>query len=99
MWSARTTKYATPNVIPVVLNALGTANDTISIAAITQNTAIRTPPSSGLSVFVSHAYAAHAHHTAPSSSTPRSSPSHVGSAATKPVTCVIPKHEYEVEEQ
>ena len=44
----------------------------VSIAAITMNMAIRTIPSSGLSVFVSQAYAAHAHQSAASTMRPQS---------------------------
>ena len=51
----------------------------------------RTAPSSGLIVFVSQAYAAQAHHRTLRTSTPRSRPPHVGSAAMNPVTCVIAK--------
>ena len=48
-------------------------------------------PSSGSIVFVSQAYAAHAHQSTPSTSRPLTRPAHVGSATTRPVTCVIAK--------
>ena len=63
----------------------------MSIAAITANIAIRTIPSSGLSVFVSHAYAAQAHQMAARTRIPRSRPPQVGSAEIIVVTCVSPK--------
>jgi hypothetical protein len=46
-------------------------------------------PSSASSVFVSHEYAAHPNQTIASTSIPRASPRHVGSAASMVVTCVI----------
>ena len=55
------------------------------------NIAIRTAPSSGLIVFVNHAYAAQAHQSTPSTSSPFTSPAQVGSSTTSPVTCVIAK--------
>jgi L-threonylcarbamoyladenylate synthase len=49
------------------------------------------PPSSGLIVFVSQAYADQAHHRAASTSTPRASPCQVGSLDSSVVTCVKAK--------
>ena len=63
----------------------------MSIAAMDANTASRTAPSSGLRLFVSQAYAAHAHQSTPSTSSPFTIPAQVGSATTRPVTCVIAK--------
>src|SRR3954447_2222088 len=74
---------------PCSSNASGTASATTSIAAITTNIASRTRPSSGLSVFVSHAYAAHAHQSAASTTRPRTSPPQVGSFESRLVTWVI----------
>jgi hypothetical protein len=71
-------KYATPKTTPSTPKALGTASDTISIAAIEPNIAMRTTPSSGFSQFVSHAYEAHAHHSAMRTRSPCSSPIQVG---------------------
>ena len=76
---------------PCSSNASGTASAAMSIAAITPNIAIRTIPSSGLSVFVSQAYAAQAHQMAPRTRIPRSRPPQVGSAESIVVTCVSPK--------
>ena len=75
----------------VVAEDVGTAREAISIAPIAANIAIRTAPSSGLIVFVSHAYAAHAHQSTPSTSSPFASPAQVGSSTTMPVTWVIAK--------
>ena len=63
----------------------------MSIAAIAANTTRRTPPSSGSRVLVSQAYADQAHHSAPSSSTPRRRPPHVGLRERNVVTCVMAK--------
>ena len=48
-------KYATPKTTPSAPKAFGVASATMSMAPIEPNTARRTAPSSGLSVFVSHA--------------------------------------------
>src|SRR5262245_22849239 len=71
--------------------ASGTARAQTNIAPMTTNIAIRTSPSSGFRVFVSHAYAAHAHQSAASTTRPRSSPPQVGSRESSAVTCVIAK--------
>ena len=71
-------KYATPKITPFGAERAGVASATMSIAAIAANTASRTAPSSGSRLFVSQAYAAHAHHSAPRSRRPRSRPSQVG---------------------
>ena len=48
-------KYATPKTSAFAPNASGVASATISIAPVEANTARRTAPSSGSSVFVSQA--------------------------------------------
>ena len=69
----------------------GAASATTSSAATAASTARRTAPSSGSRMFVSHAYADHAHQSTPSRKTPRRSPPHVGSRERKPLTWVIAK--------
>ena len=53
------------------------------------SSAKRTGARSALTLLVSHAYATQAHHTVASTTSPRTAPSALGSAASKPVTWVI----------
>src|SRR4051794_30587728 len=76
------------NVVASRPKARGAASEAMSMAAIAANITMRTPPSSGSTVLVSHAYADHAHHSTLSSRPPRSTPPHVGSLCSRVVTSV-----------
>src|SRR4051794_17937337 len=91
--------YAIAKIVASRPNARGAANDAMTIAAMAANITSRTPPSSGSSVFVSHAYADHAHHKTLSNKPARSMPRHVGSSISKGADLREGKDEDEVEEQ
>jgi hypothetical protein len=60
----------------------------MNIAISATRSAAPTRPSSGSTMFVSQAYADHAHQRAASTRTPRPSPANVGSLASSVATCV-----------
>ena len=72
------------------MNAVGTTSAATNIAAIATSIAANRASSSASMVFVSHAYAAHDHQSAPSRSSARQSPCQVGSSARNVVTSVNP---------
>ena len=89
MWAARTPPYARTRVTPRSPKAPGTHNDVTSSAAIAANSTRRTPPSSGSTTLVSHAYPTHDHHSSPSTTRPRPMPRQLGSFAISAVHCVM----------
>src|SRR5262245_40120506 len=88
MCIAQTTRKAAPNSTPSSSNTSGTTSAATNIAISAASSARPTKLSSGSTVFISHAYAVHAHHSAASTSTPRPIPAKVGSAASSAATCV-----------
>src|SRR5262245_27735546 len=84
----QTRRKAAPNNTPSSPNTPGTARAATNIAISATSSAAPTRPSSGSTVFVSQAYAPHAHQSAASTSTPRPIPANVGSAVSNVATCV-----------